>query len=261
MIYSYGIGFMLLIFKFSFITCDYTQNCKLRSESSDIKRQLIQRLSPIQGQKFHVDSGGISYVITICSDASEKYPNSSVLEKQGTASTVLGRYNDTDIVGGESWLILIYGDGDGDQKNEFCKLARRVQILITCKEENEDPSLYFLEYNRNWNNTGCFFSFELQTSALCVKTGLSGGSVFCIIILTCFAVYFIVGVAHRRFIGGAKGFEQIPHRGFWKELGNLQADGCNLVCRRDIHREESWHRLTNNFNDPHDDRDEALLKP
>jgi hypothetical protein len=38
----------------------------------------------------------------------------------------------------ESWLLLTYGSGDADQKDETCKSARRVQILITCKEENED---------------------------------------------------------------------------------------------------------------------------
>jgi hypothetical protein len=46
---------------------------------------------------------------------------------------------------------------------------------------------------------------------------------FCFSILTIFGVYILFGVAYRRLIGGAKGFEQIPHYGFWKELGNLQA--------------------------------------
>jgi hypothetical protein len=41
----------------------------------------------------------------------------------------------------ESWLLLTYGDGDGDQNDEFCKLARRVQILITCKEEKENVNM------------------------------------------------------------------------------------------------------------------------
>ncbi|GFG38537.1 hypothetical protein Cfor_01207 [Coptotermes formosanus] len=207
---------------------------------------------------FQFRSEGNSYVITICSDASKSHPNSSVLQDE---SAVLGRYNDTDIVGRESWLLLTYGSGDADQKDETCKSARRVQILITCKEENEDASLYFLEYNKNWNATGCFFSFELQTSAVCDQTGLSSGSVLCIIFLTSLGIYFLIGVTYRRMIGGAKGFEQIPHQNFWKELGNLQADGCNFVCRRDNHREESWSRLTNTFNEPHGDRDDALLRP
>jgi len=118
-----------------------------------------------------------------------------------------------------------------------------------------------VEYNKNWNATGCFFLFELQTSALCVQTGLSTGSVLCIIFLTSFGIYFLIGVAYKRMIVGAKGIEQIPHQKFWKELGNLQADGCNFVCRRDDQKEESWRRLTNNFNDPHDERDDALLRP
>jgi hypothetical protein len=41
----------------------------------------------------------------------------------------------------ESWLLLTYGGGDGDQKDEVCKLARRVQILITCREEKEDVNM------------------------------------------------------------------------------------------------------------------------
>jgi hypothetical protein len=36
-------------------------------------------------------------------------------------------------------------------------------------------------------------------------------------------MYFLFGIAYKRMIGGAKGFEQIPHHRFWKELGNLQA--------------------------------------
>jgi hypothetical protein len=36
----------------------------------------------------------------------------------------------------QSWLLLTYGSGDGDQKDEFCKLVRRVWILITCREED-----------------------------------------------------------------------------------------------------------------------------
>lgn len=221
----------------------------------------MQRLSPLQGQKFQVDYGGLSYVIAICTNASKDHANSSVTEeKQGIPSTVLGRYNDTDIVGGESWLLLRYGSGDSDNSSKDCNSTRKVQVFITCKEEAQEPVLHFLEYNKNWE-TGCFFSFEIQTSALCPKVGLSNGSVFCIIFLTSFGVYLLIGVAYRRLIGGAKGFEQIPHYNFWKELGNLQADGCNFLCRRDMHREESWRRLTNNFNDPHDDRDDALLRP
>lgn len=47
--------------------------------------------------RFQVDSGGQSYTISICSDVSKVHQNSSVIQKDGLA--VLGRYNDTDIVG------------------------------------------------------------------------------------------------------------------------------------------------------------------
>jgi hypothetical protein len=41
--------------------------------------------------------------------------------------------------------------------------------------------------------------------------------------LTSLGIYFLFGIAYRRTVAGARGFEQIPHYNFWKELGNLQA--------------------------------------
>lgn len=42
---------LLLILKFSVIICDNTQNCKLRNATDDSKKDLMQRLSRIQGKK------------------------------------------------------------------------------------------------------------------------------------------------------------------------------------------------------------------
>jgi len=41
----------------------------------------------------------------------------------------------------ESWLLLTYGSGDPDQQDASCNTTRRVEILITCKEENEDVNV------------------------------------------------------------------------------------------------------------------------
>jgi len=49
--------------------------------------------------------------------------------------------NLTFIFSTESWLLLTYGSGDADQEDESCNSTRRVQILITCKEENEDVNV------------------------------------------------------------------------------------------------------------------------
>jgi hypothetical protein len=40
-----------------------------------------------------------------------------------------------------SWILLTYGSGDEDQKDETCKLAKRVQILITCMEEKDNVNV------------------------------------------------------------------------------------------------------------------------
>lgn len=68
----------------------------------------------------------------------------------------------------------------------------------------------------------------------------------------------MLGIAYRRIMTGAQGIEQIPHYQFWRDLGNLQADGCDFVCRKGAGREESWNRITSNFSDA---ADEPLLHP
>jgi len=49
----------------------------------------------------------------------------------------------------------------------------------------------------------------------------------CYSFLTSFGIYFLIGVAYKRMVKGAKGLEQIPHQKFWTELGNLQAVCCH----------------------------------
>ena len=38
-------------------------------------------------------------------------------------------------------------------------------------------------------------------------------------------VYLVGGFIYQRFVAGAKGLEQIPNYGFWRDFGNLQAVG------------------------------------
>ena len=41
----------------------------------------------------------------------------------------------------------------------------------------------------------------------------------------------VVGFLYKRFLVGAKGWEQVPCISLYRECGNLMADGCDYACR------------------------------
>lgn len=76
--------------------------------------------------------------------------------------------------------------------------------------------------------------------------------------------YLLLGFLYKRIVVGAKGLEQIPNYSFWKDCGNLQADGCNYICRchacgdpSDDHR--SYRDIDDRPLRPDEDRDDQLL--
>ncbi|XP_067005419.2 cation-dependent mannose-6-phosphate receptor [Anabrus simplex] len=263
--------FLYFILEPYFIRGDSVGGC---SNADKKYSEILQRISPLTGRKFQIEQNKYKYNVGICSDVNGELKNASVTQESpdGNTAVVLGRRNRTEIVVGSSWLLLTYGDGD-NVTTPLCSGPGRAEIVITCCSVSE-PKLELRDVadrHGGGNGTGCFFMFDLVVPPFpnCSvvehsKTkdeGLSNGSVFCIIFLTTFGVYLAVGIFYRRLVKGAKGFEQIPHADFWRKLGNLQADGCDFACRRGDRREESWQRLTNNFNDSQDDRDDALLRP
>ena len=45
------------------------------------------------------------------------------------------------------------------------------------------------------------------------------------------AVAMLGGCLYKRFLLGAKGWEQVPCLSLYRDFGNLSADGCDFVCR------------------------------
>ncbi|KAH6933152.1 hypothetical protein HPB50_012503 [Hyalomma asiaticum] len=74
--------------------------------------------------------------------------------------------------------------------------------------------------------------------------------------------YLLLGFLYKRIVVGAKGLEQIPNYSFWKDCGNLQADGCNYICRCQCDSSDE-HRSYRDIDDrplrPDEDRDDQLL--
>ncbi|XP_078703453.1 uncharacterized protein LOC144928647 [Branchiostoma floridae x Branchiostoma belcheri] len=86
------------------------------------------------------------------------------------------------------------------------------------------------------------YSFQLSSPCACPGAGpgcagggLSGGSVFLIILVVLVAVYVIAGAIFMKFFKGAQGSEVIPNIAFWKSLPGYVKDGVFFIlspCRR-----------------------------
>ena len=192
----------------------------------------------------HIRRGGEEYEYTInfCGDVS----NDAVIQKsikdgkvEDSTRTVAGKAdNKALITGGENWMMVQYFNGKpygghcgGDKRQSW--------VFISCEDEGKKEELRVIEEARINNNKDvsgtCYYLFELNSRAVCAphEKKLSGGAIFCIILFVFALAYLLFGFAYQRFIAGAKGLEQIPNYAFWRKVGNLSADGCDFVCRRD----------------------------
>lgn len=145
---------------------------------------------------------------------------------------ILGDIKQAELMSGKEWVLLEY---EGGQKyNQHCGgEPRRTLIMMICSPGQKEGRLRIIEENNN-KTSDCFYLFELEHDNICEavsSSGLSIGSIVVIVFLALVTVYLVGGFLYQRFIVGSKGLEQIPNFHFWKDFGNLQADGCDLVCR------------------------------
>jgi len=78
------------------------------------------------------------------------------------------------------------------------------------------------------------YKYTLNTAAACPTSpkGLSGGSVFLILLFVFAAVYLIGGVAYNKFQRHESGLELIPNIEFWREFPGLVQDGVVFVVHK-----------------------------
>lgn len=144
----------------------------------------------------------------------------------------LGKKSTAQVTGTYSlgWVELMYSGGD--PYNTHCEQnERHSRIYFFCDQYagNGDPQ--FVEENRGDNY--CYYLFNWPTIHLCPYS-IEPGWVIIIILVCLLAIWVVVmmiGFVIKRFILGAKGLEQIPFIWYFKEFGELEADGCDLVCR------------------------------
>ncbi|XP_052285043.1 cation-dependent mannose-6-phosphate receptor-like [Dreissena polymorpha] len=133
---------------------------------------------------------------------------------------------------GDPYMGHCKGNGSGPGEK------RRAKIMFVCDEGASDVKALQPRVVEEMNNKtmDCFYLFEINTNVVCetrplITIGLSTGTILIIVFLCVATFYLLAGVIYKRVMLKAKGLEQIPNIDFWKDFGNLEADGCDLVCR------------------------------
>ncbi|KAK6618618.1 hypothetical protein RUM43_013009 [Polyplax serrata] len=220
------------------------------------EEKFLDRISPLFGQTYKTEKNGLTYVVGICVDAPKSQINASVVKIKGDTTLVVGRRNESQILGGDTWVLLRYGcEGCANNKESKCLGNHSASIYIVCDSiDHEETAFKLTEEN------DCHYEFVLPTTIVCEhEKEVSGSTVFLILLLVALFMYFVVGVIYRRFALNAQGCHQLPHFNFWQRIGTLCSDGCHYICRCDTEPEDSWNNITSNFDTS--DRDDALLKP
>jgi len=149
----------------------------------------------------------------------------------------LGQITHADFMAGTNWVKMEYREGD--KYHSHCQQeGRRTVVLIVCQQYETQGHLQLLEENKN-KTAECYYLFELSHSSVCSMnqpTSLGLGAIISIVFFVAVGVYLILGFLYQRFVVHAQGKEQIPHYPFWQDVGNLAADGCNVVFRSDGRR-------------------------
>jgi cation-dependent mannose-6-phosphate receptor len=164
---------------------------------------------------------------------------------------------------GREWLELLYTDGD--KYRQHCdQEKRKTRIMFVCDPDAGKGKPIFLEENRD--DQDCAYLFEWSTSLVCAgaSNGLSPGSITLIVLFSVVVAYLLFGFLYQRFVVGAKGMEQIPNFTFWRKVGNLSADGCDMVCRCSEKAPPAKYKIHENLKDEDDDdedseKDDSLL--
>ncbi|XP_071109344.1 cation-dependent mannose-6-phosphate receptor-like [Haliotis cracherodii] len=226
------------------------------------------KLKPFIGKSYKVNdpNGEYRYTVAICAPAGGVDKAGAVqvdLKNGNNEPVVLGLYNNADIISGTDWLYLEYLGGK--TYNRHCSgEGRRAVIMLTCDESISDlqAQMVILEENKN-KSADCYYLFELSHQDICPNkptSNLSLGSIFIIVMFSLIAVYLFFGFLYQRFVLGAKGMEQVPNYGFWLDFGNLQADGCNFVCRTGENRgPRTYKGVGDDQLDDMEERDDHLL--
>ncbi|KAK7065155.1 hypothetical protein SK128_013226 [Halocaridina rubra] len=172
------------------------------------------------------DVNGNIYDFVLCGQVAENLKNVSISQtvpKSSSPLKILGYNNQTVLSGQGSWIMLTFNGGDKYEKS--CNgTNRQAHVLFVCDPFQKELEIHTVDGNLTEDT--CYLLFLVRHEIVCQnarEAGLSGGTVFLILLLVTFGAYFMFGFFYLRLVKGAKGVEQIPNREFWFKIGNILA--------------------------------------
>jgi len=191
--------------------------------------------STISSKQYAVDGpssehGMYSYQASFCSDriacGTFIYGN-FVRSKSGVCQGVYGKW--TSAVN----VKTVNGFQATFQSTEYCtddfQTVYKSEFNFLCDTSAGDIGL--MQAAQVGDNT-CEFSVDVHTNLVCAGStpvnhtpGLSGGSVFLIVLVVLLAVYFLAGLGYQYYSTKSIG---VPHRAFWCTLPYWTKTGCMI---------------------------------
>lgn len=196
-------------------------------------------------EEYYIPVTGVNaanYTLNICAplktlcEGSNNVAGSTFL---GGHCTSLGRADDFTVSAlnssdlGQGGLYLQYNGGD---RSGVSKGYHALGIIINCSPQIQD--IQFVNITTQSCSVNCdnqpdaIYYFTLSHPAACGFPpfgGLSGGSVFLIILFCSFGAYFLVGMLVNAFGRGKSGCDIIPNAEFWVSLPGLVKDGSLFI--------------------------------
>jgi len=114
-------------------------------------------------------------------------------------------------------------------ENSSCKLGqmRETTLLVTCGSAED-----FIVTEGTGGNI-CHYTIEMKSKAACLHDsgdgGISGGTVFLIILLVSVFLYVAIGCAVCIKKYERRGLDACPHKDFWAAIPGLVKDGCSFT--------------------------------
>ncbi|XP_067951070.1 cation-dependent mannose-6-phosphate receptor-like [Watersipora subatra] len=181
-----------------------------------------------------------TYEIGVCKnllEANETEYAGAVETTMDGQKIIVGRYNESVLMAGSHWILLKYMNGD-PYEGRCGGSNRHAAIMFVCNHDADTLNKTRIMDENLDRDKNCYHLFEVENCVACISDGcnaffysLTPGSVILIVLFSATGVYLLSGWLYTRFIKKRRGWRQIPNAEFWQEIGHLQADGCNLVCR------------------------------
>lgn len=125
-------------------------------------------------------------------------------------------------------LVMAWGGGDpceGTVDHD----ARLFNLRVVCEPDMEPADSPVLDHVAE--SPICSYTMTMRTRAGCPTSvpGLSGGTIFLIVLSSLVAAYLVGGVTYNVRFGEKQGLDAVPNAGFWRDLPGLVADGAGFL--------------------------------